>query len=90
MSGVAVLFGLIVPVFKAKPVFAMLISQVFQVFILPVVVVAMMYLLNRKDLMGNKKAGLWLNGGLLVALLFSLIISYQGIVGLMESINTMF
>jgi len=90
LSGGALLFGLIVPVLKAKPVFAMLISQVFQVFVLPVVILAILYLLNRKDLMGNKKAELWLNSSLIVSLLFSLCISYQGIVGLIESFNSMF
>jgi manganese transport protein len=90
LSGGALLFGLIVPVLKAKPVFAMLISQVFQVFVLPVVILAILYLLNRKDLMGNKKAELWLNGSLIISLLFSLGITYQGIVGLIESFNSMF
>lgn len=90
LSGVALLFGLVVPVFKAKPVFAMLISQVFQVFILPLVIVIILYLLNRKDLMGIHKIGVRMNLFLLMTFVFTLLISYQGIIGLLESFKTMF
>jgi manganese transport protein len=90
LTGIAILFGLIVPVLGARPVFAMLISQLFQIFVLPVVVVAIMFLLNRGDLMGEHKAGFWLNVGLILTLIFSLIISYQSVIGLSVSFNTMF
>ncbi len=90
LTGAALLFGLVVPVFKAKPVFAMLISKVFQVFILPIVVVTVTYLLNRKDLMGVHKNKLLANIFLLLIFMFTLVISYQGVAGLMESFNTMF
>jgi len=90
LTGIAILFGLVVPVLGARPVFAMLISQLFQIFILPIVVVAIMYLLNRKDLMGNRKAGFWMNAGLLLTLIFSIIISYQSVIGLNISFHTMF
>lgn len=90
LTGVALLFGLAVPILKFKPIFAMLVSMVFQVFILPVVILAIAYLLNRKGLMGVKKAGPLLNSFLVVTFLFSLVISYQGVVGLIESFNTMF
>jgi manganese transport protein len=62
----------------------------FQIFVLPVVVVAIMYLLNRKDLMGEHKAGIWLNAGLILTLIFSLIISYQSVIGLKVSFYTLF
>ncbi len=89
LAGIAILFGLIIPIFKARPVFAMLISQVFQVFVLPICVLTIMYLINRKDLMGENRAKPWLNIGLILTLIFTLIISYQGILGLKESFNTM-
>ena len=89
LTGVALLFGLIVPAFGFKPVFAMLISQLFQVFVLPVVVIAIMYLLNKKGIMGKHKAGFWLNLGLVLTFIFSLYISYQSVLGLIESSHTM-
>ena len=84
------LFGLIVPILGARPVFAMLLSQLFQIFVLPVVVVAIIYLLNRKDIMGEYKAGLWLNIGLWLTLIFSLIISYQSVLGMKVSLGSLF
>ncbi len=89
LSGSVLLFGLLVPLLKFKPVLAMIISQVFQVFLLPVVVLAMMYLINRKDLMKAYKASLWLNISLVFMFVFTLIISYQAVIGLMESFDTM-
>lgn len=88
LCGVAILFGLVVPILKFKPVFAMLVSQVFQVFILPIVVLAIMYLINRKDLMNGYKATLWFNISLGFIFLFTLVISYQAVVGLLESFGT--
>lgn len=90
MCGVALLFGLAVPILHASPVFAMLISQVFQVFILPVVIFAIIYLLNKKELMGKEKAGPLMNTLLVLTFLFTLIISWQGVMGLLESIHTLF
>ena len=90
LSGVAILFGLVVPILKFKPVFAMIVSQAFQVFLLPIVVLAMMYLINRKDLMKENRAGLWLNASLVIIVIFTLIISYQAVIGLIESFGTIF
>jgi Mn2+/Fe2+ NRAMP family transporter len=89
-TGVVLILGLAVPVFNAKPVFAMLLSMVFQVFVLPVVIAVIFYLINRKDLMGTKRAGILMNGLLILSFLFSLVISYQGVVGLIESMDTVF
>jgi len=90
LSGVAILFGLIVPVFGYRPVSAMIVSQAFQVFLLPVVVLAMMYLINRKDLMKGYKVSIWMNVSFVLIIIFTIIISYQAVVGLVESFNTMF
>ncbi|MGI6572092.1 MAG: Nramp family divalent metal transporter [Fermentimonas sp.] len=84
------LFGLIVPILGARPVFVMLLSQLFQIFVLPIVVIAIAYLLNKKDLMGRHKAGIGLNIGLLLTLIFSLIISYESILGLKSSFALLF
>ena len=89
-AGFAMLIGLVVPILKFKPVFAMIVSQAFQVFILPIVVLAMMYLLNKKELMKENKAKPGLNIILGLIVIFTLIISWQAVVGLIESFSTMF
>lgn len=90
ISAVVLLLGLIVPIFGFRPVFAMIVSQAFQVFILPVVVLAMMYLINRKDLMQERSADIWLNISFVFMIIFTLIITYQAVIGLMESFKTIF
>lgn len=90
LTGIALLFGLIVPVFGFKSVFAMLISQLFQIFVLPIVVISIMYLLNKESIMGKYKAGFWLNLGLFLTLIFSFYISYQSARGFIESSHTIF
>lgn len=82
--GIALLFGLTVPVFQARPVSAMIISQCFQILVLPIVTISIIYLLNKKDLMGKYKAGPWLNTGLLATLAFSLFMTYQSVIGLIS------
>jgi Mn2+/Fe2+ NRAMP family transporter len=79
------LFGLIVPILKFKPVFAMIVSQVFQVFLLPIVVVAMIYLINRKDLMKEYKASLLMNISLVIIFIFTTILSWQAVAGLINT-----
>ena len=80
----SLLCGLIVPLTGARPVYAMIVSQFFQIFLLPVVVLCVMYLTNRKDLMGDHRAGLWLNLGAAGTLIFSLAASFEGILGVMQ------
>ena len=88
-TGIAILFGLIVPVFKFKPVFVMLVSQAFQVFLLPIVVLTIIYLINRKDLMKNIYIpSIYMNIRLWIVFLFTLVISYQAVTGLIESFGT--
>ena len=60
----------------------MVFSQGFQACILPVVVVAILLLLNRKSLMEEHRAGTWMNIGLLATLAFGLLTSYFAIVDL--------
>ncbi len=84
ITAVASLVALIVPVFGANPIQMQILSQVFNVFVLPVVVVGIILLVNNKKLMGDYKTGVWINIGLYSALLFSCLISYNGIVALTE------
>ena len=84
LAGVACLLGLIVPLLGINPVAAQIATQVPNVFVLPVVILAIAYLLNRKDYMGEHRAGVALNTGLGAAFVFSCFISYTGVLALME------
>ncbi|MEK6479510.1 Nramp family divalent metal transporter [Catalinimonas sp. 4WD22] len=86
LTGIACLMGLTVPILGANPIAAQIVTQVAGVFVLPLVIACIFYLVNRKELMGEHKAGIGLNIGLLTALIFACVISYTGIVALGELI----
>ena len=66
------LLGLVVPIFEARPILVMIISQAFNAVILPATVACIFYLSNRKDLMQGYKNG-WIANSILGAIfLFSL------------------
>jgi manganese transport protein len=82
LTAVACLVGLTVPILGTNPIMAQIATQVANVFILPVVITGGIVLLNSRKLMGEYRAGFWLNAGLVTALVFSLVISYTGVIGL--------
>ena len=86
---VAAMVGLTVLIIGANPVEAQIITQVFNVFILPIVIGAIIFLVNRTKIMGTLKAGILLNTGLWLALAFSLLISYTGVLGIIELIRNL-
>lgn len=73
------LLGLVVPLFEARPVFVMIVSQAFQSVILPVTVGCILYLGNRRDLMGEHKQTAATNACLVAILMFSIATSLMGI-----------
>jgi len=81
------LLGLVVPIFDARPVFVMIISQAFNAVILPVTVACILYLGNRKDLMENHRFKLPTNIILLLILAFSIFTSTIGIKGVLQFIS---
>jgi manganese transport protein len=87
LTAVACLVGLAVPVLGASPVYAQIVTQVFNVFVLPVVILGVGVLVNRSGLMGRYRAGLLLNLGLLAAFAFSVLISLTGILALREALG---
>ena len=87
ITGVACLVGLTVPIFGANPINAQILSQVFNVFVLPLVVLSIILLLNKKGLMGEYKASTFLNVGMGLAFVFSCIISYTGVVAIFDSLK---
>ena len=78
ITGIASVVALTIPVFGGNPIQGQLLTQVFNVFVLPLVIVGFMVLANRKVL-GEYRIGWVLNGLLVIALIFSLIISYNGV-----------
>jgi Mn2+/Fe2+ NRAMP family transporter len=80
---IACLVALIVPVFGANPIEMQILSQVFNVFVLPIVVLGILLMVNNKKLMKGYQTSVFVNIGLFSALLFSCIISYNGILALL-------
>ena len=81
------LLGLVVPLFGARPVLVMIVSQAFNTVILPVTVACIFYLSNRKDLMGDYKSSLMSNVFLAAILLFSVFTAFIGIKGVWAALS---
>ena len=82
------LLGLVVPIFEARPVFVMIVSQAFQAIILPVTVACILYLGNRRDLMGEHRNTATTNVMITAVLLFSLVTTSMGIRGVWQVITS--
>jgi Mn2+/Fe2+ NRAMP family transporter len=87
LCAVACLVGLTVPVLGFNPIQAQIVTQIAGVFVLPLSIGAMIYLVNRKDLMGQYRAGWILNTGLLMSFLFSIYITYTGYIAIAERLR---
>ena len=81
------ILGLTVPIFDARPVFVMIISQALNSVILPMTVSCIMYLGNRKDLMKEYRFNIGTNLILLLILAFSIFTSAIGIIGVLQLIT---
>ena len=86
-TGIIILTGLTIPVFHARPIFAMIASQAFQALMMPIVTLTIFYLINKKEIMKEFKAGIALNIGICATFIFSLVMSYQAILGLVGYIS---
>lgn len=87
ITGFAALLALTIPLFGFNPIKGQILTQVFNVFVLPLVVFGITVLVNRKSLMKEQAAGYVLNTLLGLALLFSIIISYNGAVALLAQVS---
>ena len=80
------LLGLVVPIFDARPVLVMIVSQSFNAVILPITVACIFYLSNRSDPM-KEHINTWVANCVLgVILLFSLFTSYIAIGGVRQTL----
>ena len=84
ITAIACLVALIGPAFGANPIEIQILSQVFNVFVLPAVVLAIILIINNPKVMKGYKTGIAVNIGLVTALFFSCVISYNGIIALLD------
>ena len=75
---VAALWGLVVPAVGSNPVSVTILAQISNVFVLPLTVAVILWLVNRRDVMGEHKAGWLMNTMLVAAFAFSLAVAYVG------------
>ncbi|WP_420583178.1 Nramp family divalent metal transporter [Reichenbachiella sp.] len=79
ITAIASMVALIGPAFGANPIEIQILSQVFNVFVLPLVVLGIILMLKNKKVMKDYKTHFGVYVGLYAALFFSLVISYNGI-----------
>ena len=78
------LLGLLVPLFDAKPIAVMIVSQAFGALVLPVTVGCFIILGNKQSLMGAYKLNWFMNLLLLLIFSFALLMSYFSYQGLFQ------
>lgn len=83
------LLGLVVPLFDARPIFIMVLSQTFNAFILPATVLCIFYLTNKRELMGEYKNNWIANSILSVILAFSLFTSWISVEALINTLSNL-
>lgn len=84
ITGIACLVALIGPIFGANPIQIQILSQVFNVFVLPAVILGIILMLKNEKVMKGHKTSLLIFIGLYAALCFSLVISYNGVMALLS------
>ena len=82
ITSIASVLALTIPVLGFNPIRGQLLTQVFNVFVLPLVVAGIIVVINNRKLMGAHAAGGLLNTLLGLAFLFSIMISYNGILAI--------
>lgn len=83
-----VLLGLVVPVFGGRPVLVMIMSQAMTVIVTPLVLALMLYIYNKKSVMGDNRLGVGSNISLVLVLLFTIAMAAAGIIGIMGHFNS--
>jgi len=87
ITAFACLFALVGPALGANAIEVQILSQVFNVFVLPLVVAGILYLINNKTIMKGYKPHWMLNTLIVAAFIFACVISYNGVLALIEYIN---
>jgi Mn2+/Fe2+ NRAMP family transporter len=79
------LLGLVVPVFHARPVAVMVASQAFGALLLPATVVCILWIGNKRAVMGAHRFGRVTNVALALVLAFAVVMSVAALKGLMRA-----
>ena len=87
ITGFASVLALTIPVLGFNPIRGQLLTQVFNVFVLPLVVAGIIVVINNRKLMAAHAAGGLLNTLLGLAFLFSIMISYNGILAIQTQLG---
>jgi len=83
------LLGLIVPIFNAKPIAIMILSQAFGALVLPATVACIIYLGNEASQMKEHKFSLGTNLILGAILLFAILMSYMSFTGIFTTLQSL-
>ena len=79
----AALWGLVVPLLGSNPVTVAVAVQVSNVFVLPLTVAAILWLVNRRSVMGEHRAGWAMNVLLVASLVFAVATAAAGVKALL-------
>ncbi len=82
-----VLLGLVVPIFGGRPVMVMIMSQAMAAIVTPLVLGLMLYIYNKRSIMGNNVIGPGSNVTFGVILLFTIAMAAAGIIGIVGQFN---
>ena len=82
------LLGLIVPIFNAKPISIMILSQAFGALVLPATVASIIYLGNEANQMKEHKFSIGTNLLLIGILFFAILMSYMSFKGIFATLNS--
>lgn len=85
--GAAAVLSFVVPLTGGRPVLIMIASQAISTVVMPLLIVLVLILLNRPRVVGEYRNPAILNVGLVVTLLFALLVSYSGAIGLAEGVR---
>lgn len=83
------LLALLVPILKAKPIVIMIISQAFGALLLPITVTCILILGNKTSLMKSHTYSLPVNIGLVAILIFSLVMGYMSVTGIISVLHSL-
>jgi Mn2+/Fe2+ NRAMP family transporter len=87
LVGFGVLLGLVVPVFGGRPVLVMIVSQAMAAIVTPLVLALMLYIYNRRSIMGTHTLGTGRSLTLGFILLFTIAMAVAGIIGIVGQFN---
>lgn len=84
LTAVAAVLGLTIPILGTNPIITQIASQVALVFVLPLVILFMIVLLNKKSVMGDERPGTLFTALMSMALIFACVVSYTGVIALQK------